>query len=130
MVTIKEQDKVLAWDFRDNGDVKPLYKKTNRVAVITDGAELFKITIFEGFALHLKEETYFMKGYTLRGENPPYKINITKTTQFFKTLPLMVGEEMRARAEVMLHPESHVKSLASREVKGLLTVEGEVMQVS
>lgn len=108
----------------------PLLKKKNRVAAITDGEDIIKITIFEGFAEHLKEDTYYIKGYTLRGENPPYKINITKNTQFFKTSPLNLAEEMRARAELMLQPVSHKTPLASREVKGLLTVEGEVLQVS
>ncbi|KAG8002398.1 hypothetical protein GBF38_014791, partial [Nibea albiflora] len=130
VIRIKIQDKVLAWDFQENGEVKPICTKTNRVAIVTDGTDVTKITIFQGFADHVKEASYFLKGYVLRGESPPYAINIVKTTKFFRTTPLQWDPELLERAELLLQPASEMTPLASREVRGLLTVEGEVLQVS
>lgn len=72
-----------------------------------------------------------MRGHELRGTNPPYLINITAKTQFFRAAVLPVPEELMAKAEDLLHSFAPVMPLRmSSTVGGLMSVDGEVMEVS
>lgn len=112
---------------------KPLItKKKNKVAAITDGEMVIKIAIFEEFSSKVLEGvSYMMRGHELRGTNPPYLINITAKTQFFRAAVLPVPEELMAKAEDLLHSLAPVMPLRmSSTVGGLMSVDGEVMEVS
>ena len=100
--------------------------------MITDGATCEKMTIFEEFGNRIKTgNTYFMRGHTLRGRQPPYYLNITKTTMFFKTCDMNVTEELRQEARALLLPRSYATPLSEcSSLQGLLTVEGQVIEAS
>ncbi|KAL4006398.1 sorting nexin-1/2 [Sarotherodon galilaeus] len=122
---------VISWDIQD-GVVKPQLTKKNTVAAITDGETVAKITLFEEFSSKVKEGmSYMMRGHELRGQAPPYLINITAKTQFFKAPALAVTEALITKAEELLDPPSPATPLKmSPTFGGLMTVEGEVVECS
>ena len=55
--------------------------KDNTVVVTSDGNTVKKVTMYEEFASKLNTgSSYVMRGYALRGQTPPYRINVTKET--------------------------------------------------
>ncbi|XP_039458961.1 uncharacterized protein LOC120434720 [Oreochromis aureus] len=126
-----DQLKVISWDIKDGG-VKPLLTKKNKVAAITDGETLVKITLFEEFSSKVKQDmSYMMRGHELRGQAPPYLINITSKTQFFRAPALPVSEALVKKAEELLEPPSPPTPLKMSPTSGgLMTVEGEVVESS
>ncbi|CAI5657491.1 uncharacterized protein LOC102081402 [Oreochromis niloticus] len=126
-----DQLKVISWDIQDGG-VKPLLTKKNKVAAITDGETVVKITLFEEFSSKVKQDmSYMMRGHELRGQAPPYLINITSKTQFFKAPALPVSEALVKKAEELLEPPSPPTPLKMSPTSGgLMTVEGEVVECS
>ncbi|XP_042073786.1 uncharacterized protein LOC121813890 [Haplochromis burtoni] len=72
-----------------------------------------------------------MRGYELRGTAPPYNINITARTQFFKAANLTVSEDRFTEAEHLLHPPAPLTPLKMGSTSGgLITVQGEVVEFS
>ncbi|XP_039862221.1 uncharacterized protein LOC120717984 [Simochromis diagramma] len=75
--------------------------------------------------------SYMMRGHELRGQAPPYLINITARTQFFKAPALAVSEALIIKAEELLNPPSPATPLKMSPTSGgLMTVEGEVVECS
>ncbi|XP_076732199.1 uncharacterized protein LOC143413288 [Maylandia zebra] len=126
-----DQLKVISWVTED-GEVKALSTKKNKVAAITDGETVLKITLFEEFSSKVKQDmSYMMRGHELRGQAPPYLINITARTQFFKAPALAVSEALIIKAEELLNPPSPATPLKMSPTSGgLMTVEGEVVECS
>lgn len=122
---------MISWVIED-GEVKALSTKKNKVAAITDGETVLKITLFEEFSSKVKQDmSYMMRGHELRGQAPPYLINITARTQFFKAPALAVSEALIIKAEELLNPPSPATPLnMSPTSGGLITVEGEVVEVN
>ncbi|XP_039469061.1 uncharacterized protein LOC120440487 [Oreochromis aureus] len=126
-----EQLKVITWDVQDGG-VKPLSTKKNKVAAITDGKSVVKITLFEEFSPKVQQNmSYMMRGHELRGQAPPYLINVTARMQFFKAPTLPVSDALFTKAEELLEPPSPATQLKMSPTSGgLMTVEGEVVECS
>ncbi|XP_063348546.1 uncharacterized protein LOC134640563 [Pelmatolapia mariae] len=126
-----DQLRVTSWDFTD-GTAKPLITKKNKVAAITDSQTVTKVTIFEEFASKIQQGgCYIMRGYELRGTAPPYNINITARTQFFRAPTLTVIEDRFTEAEHLLHPPAPLTPLKMSSTNGgLITVQGEVVEFS
>lgn len=130
IVDMVERTKVLSW--RSSGSrATPLVQKKNLVAAVTDGEFCTTVTIFEQYAHKVKAgETYFLRGYTLRGRSPPLFINIKKSTRFFQTTPLTPARAVLDEALTLLFPPSARTALSECEgVAGFVTVEGEVMEI-
>lgn len=108
VLDMKEQPRIILWDFGENEqDPKPQKIKKNKQTVITDGQTLHKLTLFEEFATKIQpRQGYFMRGYSLRGSEPPFVINIGKETTFFKSAALEVSDEQFRLPEKLLSPES------------------------
>lgn len=66
-----------------------------------------------------------MRGHELRGTNPPYVINITAKTQFFRVAVLLVPEELMAKAEDLLHSLAPVMPLRTSSTVGGAYVSGQ-----
>lgn len=132
VVAMKEQDKVLSWQFEDGGGARGSNSKKNTIAVLSDGESLAKITVFGAYASKISVGPgYMMRGYSLRGESPPYGIMITRDTVFFRSAPVQVSEALRLEGEKLLCPVSKETPLSEvRGAWGLLTVQGEVVEVS
>lgn len=127
----KEHIRVLSWNFTSN-TVTPIVTKKNQMAAITDGSSTAKIVLFEEFADLVQEgKNYLMRGYSLRGDCPPYYILITKKTQFMRSSPVNVSQQLVEEAAALLDPPSqqtHVRDIS--QTKGFFTVEGTVIEVS
>ncbi|XP_031140798.1 uncharacterized protein LOC116039861 [Sander lucioperca] len=133
VVAMKDERRVVSWGFDDeSGEAKAVLMKENRLVILSDGCSLSKATLFEAFAGRVSlGGAYIMRGYSLRGEGPPFGINITKETQFFRSAPVEVSEELRASAENLLCPAS--TPTATKDIKsqqGFLTLQGEVVEIS
>ncbi|KAL3052988.1 hypothetical protein OYC64_005507 [Pagothenia borchgrevinki] len=103
VVKLEENPKVVAWDFEET--VKAATIKKNKLAIVSDGNSVTKVTLYEGFASNLEEgRNYVIRGYTLRGESPPYYLNIEKGTMFFRGSNLNVPQNLLEEAEALLHP--------------------------
>ena len=65
-----DQPRTIQWEFKNEKAI-PKIVKHNKVAAITDGTSVTKITLFEEFSSKVAEgRNYMMKGYALRGESP------------------------------------------------------------
>ncbi|XP_035853723.1 uncharacterized protein LOC118494291 [Sander lucioperca] len=133
VVAMKDERRVVSWGFDDeSGEAKAVLMKENRLVILSDGCSLSKATLFEAFAGRVSlGGAYIMRGYSLRGEGPPFGINITKETQFFRSAPVEVSEELRASAENLLCLAS--TPTATKDIKsqqGFLTLQGEVVEIS
>ena len=117
------------WDFSQS-DVKPATTKMNKVAVLTDGKTLTKVTLFEKFGDKIKEgNSYIIRGHEIRGREPPYYINITQKTMFFRTTNITVTEELREKAQALLCPKSTPTLLADcLDTNTFITVQGQVKE--
>ncbi|MEQ2169834.1 hypothetical protein GOODEAATRI_029212 [Goodea atripinnis] len=83
----------------------PAITKINKVAVITDGDHVTKITLFEEMASKICEaKNYVMRGYRLRGASPPYHILVTKNTAFFRSSPVVCRDGLMEEAKALLYP--------------------------
>ncbi|KAM9726474.1 uncharacterized protein ACNS7B_017386 [Menidia menidia] len=72
-----------------------------------------------------------MRGYSLKGQSPPYIIWVTRDTQFLRTSPVTVSEELAAEALSALCPPSSLINIGQvRGSKRLVTVEGQVVEIS
>ncbi|XP_005465040.2 uncharacterized protein LOC102076789 [Oreochromis niloticus] len=126
-----DQLRVTSWDFKD-GTATPLISKKNTIAAITDGQTVTKITMFEEYASKVQQGgSYIMRGHELRGTAPPYNINVTARTQFFRAPTLTVREDLVKEAEDILHPPAPLTPLKMSSTNGgLMTVQGEVVEFS
>ncbi|KAM3624823.1 uncharacterized protein V6R79_002111 [Siganus canaliculatus] len=131
VLTITECPRVLSWTFKDS-TAEPAVVKKNKAAIITDGMSLAKVILYEEFAGRVTEgKSYMMRGHTLRGSLPPYFVNISKGTAFFRASTLFVPEELVGEAESLLHPPSPTRHLRDiRGVEQLVTVTGQIKQMS
>jgi len=127
---MSDQPRTIQWEFKNEKAIPKLIKK-NKIAAITDGAFVTKITLFEEFSSKVLEgKFYVMKGYTLRGESPPYHILVTKNTQFYRSSRFVCKEGIMEEARELLCPTSPQIPVANvKGTKGLLTVEGKIVQV-
>lgn len=130
-VNTKTEKRVLSWSF-DDGAVRPLVSKENVTVILCDGNSVTKITLFEEFAAKVtKGSSYIMRGYGLRGQAPPYSINVSKETQFFRSAPVEVTDALREEAEKLLCPTSVSTAIVEADrAEGFLTIQGEVVEVS
>ena len=100
--------------------------------VISDGHTVTKMTLLEDLSSKVAtNKDYLMRGYTLKGGSPPYMIFVTRETQFLRSSPVQVSEELFNEARKLLDPPSIPTPLGKiKEAKGLITVEGQVVAVS
>ncbi|XP_039470699.1 uncharacterized protein LOC120441089 [Oreochromis aureus] len=72
-----------------------------------------------------------MRGYDLRGTVPPFSINVTSKTQFFRAPTLNVKEDLYKQADELLHPPAPLTALQMSSASGgLITAQGEVVEFS
>ncbi|KAK9535975.1 hypothetical protein VZT92_005800 [Zoarces viviparus] len=130
VVGLKDQARVLSWEFE--GKPKPASIKQNAVMVISDGQSLSKVTLYEEYKSKVKEGgSYVVRGYSLRGQSPPYIFNILKDTVFFRSSAIKITPELEKQAEALLNPCSPLTPISTcKESTGLVTVEGEVVEMS
>lgn len=82
-------------------------------------------------AQKLKQETHIIRGYSLRGDEPPYFINVDRRTLFFHTTEKFVSDDLRKEAETMANPASPLTPLSEGDTRqGLMSVEGQVVEAS
>nr|XP_054591062.1 uncharacterized protein LOC129154838 [Nothobranchius furzeri] len=127
----RESARVVSWEFGiDSAEAK--ITKINKVVAITDGHTVSKVTLFEELRHKLEEKNYIIKNYHLKGDTPPLHIMVSKKTNFFKSSPVeLTCEGLPEAAKALLFPSSKVVKLMEwKGVGGLLTVEGQVVQVS
>lgn len=131
VVGVAEQRRVLAWQFDPTG-ATPVTTKNNIVACVSDGKTVTKFTVYEEFAHKFKEGGHYMvRGHSLRGQSPPYFLNITKETMFFRSAPIEIVSQLKEQAEALLRPLSPLTPLSTcRDAKGFITVQGIVAEVS
>ncbi|KAK9535961.1 hypothetical protein VZT92_005790 [Zoarces viviparus] len=131
MVMVAEQPRVVAWEFDASG-ARPASTKHNVLAAISDGQSVAKVTIYEEFSSKFQEgRSYVLKGHSLRGQSPPYIINISRETMFFRSAPIQMSEALTKQAEDLIRPISLLTPLRScSEARDLVTVEGEVIELS
>ncbi len=124
-----DQPMVVSWDFTESS-ARPASTKRNKVAVISDGSTVAKITVYEEFAEKISEgHDYILRGYSLRGVSA-FAINITRSTVFFSSAPVLVCQKLKEEAVALLNPTSPLTPLGSCDsAEGLVTVEGEIVEV-
>ena len=131
-IATKDIDKVVGWNFEEGGRVRPSLVKKNKIVIISDGASVTKLTMYEAYSSKVQEGGgYMMRAYSLRGQAPPYSIMVTKDTQFFRSSPVPVSDILRAEGRNLLSPPSintHIRD--ARDGNGFLSVQGEVVEVS
>ncbi|MEQ2254034.1 hypothetical protein ILYODFUR_038752 [Ilyodon furcidens] len=72
-----------------------------------------------------------MKGYSLRGESTPFVIIVTRETTFYRSSPVSVDAAFIKEATELLYPPSKLSPVSEvRDAVGLLTVEGQIIQLS
>jgi len=72
-----------------------------------------------------------MRGYSLKGVSPLRGIWVTRETQFLRSSPIAVAAELVNEAQALINPESKMTALGQiREAKGLITVVGQVIELS
>ncbi|XP_016518301.1 uncharacterized protein LOC107833461 [Poecilia formosa] len=70
-----------------------------------------------------------MRGYTLRGSEPPLMLNVTPATQFYKGPKVHCTSDILQKAEDIINPPAPLTLLEKApEVKGLMTVQGEIVE--
>ncbi|CAJ1087233.1 putative nuclease HARBI1 [Xyrichtys novacula] len=124
---IEDSPKVVSWDLKD-AHATPTCIKNNKVAVISDGET--NVFLFEAIAGRVAVgESFYMRGHTLFGKCPPYKINVGAGTQVFRGGKLKCPEDLAARAEALLHLASPVIRIRQcQEQQGLMTIEGVIVE--
>ncbi|KAM9699196.1 uncharacterized protein ACNS7B_003575 isoform 2-T2 [Menidia menidia] len=122
VLAAREQTRVLSWEFGET-TATPKAVKLNKVLAISDGQHFVKVTLFEEFSSHIKADgSYLMRG--------PYALLITRDTQFLRTSPVAVSEELAAEALSTLCPPSSLINIGQvRGKRGLVTVEGQISAV-
>ena len=130
VLLVKDQARVITWEFKESNAVAKT-TKINKIVAITDGETVTKVTMFEEFSSKIVEgKSYLMRGYSLRGDSPPYYVLITRDTTFFRTSPVISKDGLMEQARALLCPLSLQRNLWEvKDSKGLLTVEGEIVQV-
>jgi len=123
VVLAEEQPRVVAWEFEKDG-ARPASTKLNTVAALSDGHSVAKITIYEEFSKKIKEGgSYVVKGLSLRGQSPPFQINVGKDTLFFRSTPIALSAEIKGLAEALIHPPSPLTPLSTcRDARGMISV--------
>ncbi|KAM9699313.1 uncharacterized protein ACNS7B_003453 [Menidia menidia] len=131
VLAAREQTRVLSWEFGET-TATPKAVKLNKVLAISDGQHFVKVTVFEEFSSKIKPDaSYLMRGYSLRGQSPPYALLVTRDTQFLRTSPVAVSEELAGEALSALFPPSSLTNIGQvRGKRGLLTVEGQAVEIS
>nr|XP_020441024.1 uncharacterized protein LOC109951084 [Monopterus albus] len=131
VVAVADRPKVVSWKFQED-TAYPAVVKSNKVAAISDGHSVSKITVFEEFASRFTEgKSYILKGHNLMGKEPPYTIAINKKSLFFRTGALHINEDLKKEAAELIYPSSIETNLADCEQsQGLITVQGEIVGVS
>lgn len=131
VLQVIDTPKVITWDFSQSS-VRPGISKNNKLAVVSDGHSISKFTVFEQFGAKLKEgNTYIIRGYGLRKNEPPYVINVDAKTMFFRTSSLSVKDELHKEAEALVRPPSPLTPISEWETKeGLMSCEGQVVEAS
>ena len=82
-------------------------------------------------AQKLKQETYIIRGYSLRGAEPPYCTNVDRRTLFFHITEIFVSDDRHKEAEAMANPASPLTPLSEWDTRqGLISVEGQVVEAS
>ncbi|XP_034058053.1 uncharacterized protein LOC117537009 [Gymnodraco acuticeps] len=129
VLKLEDQSKVVSWDF--GATVKAATIKNNKVAILSDGSSVIKVTIYEEYASKITEGgTYVIRGYTLRGQFPPYFMNIAKNTMFFRGTTLQVPQNLLEEAEALLHPASPLTLIKDcTEGQGYMSVQGEIIEM-
>ena len=106
VLLMKDQAQVIVLEFRESFPVAKT-TKTNKIVAITDGETVTKVTMFEEFSSKITEgKSYVMKGYSLRGESPPYFILVTRDTRFFRSSPIVCKDGLMEQARALLCPPS------------------------
>lgn len=106
--------KVISWDFTKSF-VWPAATKVNKLAVVSDGHTLTKFTVFEQFGTKIKAGN----GNIMRGNEPPYFINVDGRTRLFSTSELSVTDDLHKEAEARLDPPSpHQHQAGPQESRG------------
>ncbi|KAM4548236.1 uncharacterized protein PAE49_016585 [Odontesthes bonariensis] len=123
--------RVVAWDFSEVS-ATPRCTKMNKSVVISDGHSVTTLTLLEEFSSKVDDgKGYLLRGYTLKGVSPPRCIWVGRETQFFRSSPIEVSDELKSRAQALLFPESTVTALEKiHQAKGLITVVGQVTELS
>ncbi|CAJ1057751.1 uncharacterized protein LOC113030538 [Xyrichtys novacula] len=131
VLKLKDAPKVVAWDFKDT-HVTPTCTKQNKIAVLSDGHSLTKITLYEAMASKVQEgHSYFMRGWTVTGSSAPYTLAVGTATQFFRGSDIYCSEDLHNRAETLLDPSTPLVDLRHcQQQQGLMSVQGEVAEVS
>ncbi|XP_042264214.1 uncharacterized protein LOC121895268 [Thunnus maccoyii] len=132
VLKLEDQPRVVAWDFQDN-KARAATIKNNKVAVISNGQSVTKVTLFEEFGTRFQEgRSYILRGRSLRGQSPPFFLSIGRCCQIFRTSDLAASEQLRTESvEALLHPSSPPTHLRDcRDAKGLMTIEGQVVEIS
>ncbi|XP_037313730.1 uncharacterized protein LOC119199511 isoform X2 [Pungitius pungitius] len=131
VVALKDQHRVTRWDFQDGRAVAAV-TKANAVMAISDGHSVAKVTLYEDLKAQVQEgASYVVRGYNLRGNSPPYAFNVSRETEFFRSSALVIDEKLQNEALRLINPRSPLTPLSTcRESAGLVTVEGEVVEVS
>ncbi|KAI4786621.1 hypothetical protein KUCAC02_037001 [Chaenocephalus aceratus] len=131
VLKVEDQPRVVTWEFNENM-ARAATIKHNRVAVISDGHSLARVTLYEEFSSKMVEgKAYIIRGHTLRGQSPPFALNVGREATFFKSSTITVPEQLIEEAEAMIHPASPLKQVTEcRDVKGFVSVEGEVVEIN
>ncbi|XP_035510386.1 uncharacterized protein LOC118322726 [Morone saxatilis] len=132
VVCIKDQPRVISWNFTDSGEAKPSVTKENKMVVVSDGCSVATLLLFEEYSAKVTlGQGYVMRRYSLRGQSPPYQISVSRDTQFFSSTPVPVSQKLQMEAERLLNPVSKMSPLKGiKKTQGLVTVEGEVVKIS
>ncbi|MEQ2272087.1 hypothetical protein XENORESO_014454, partial [Xenotaenia resolanae] len=130
VLKIEDSQKIIEWYFEEQ-TARPTTIKKNKIAIISDGHSVAKITLFEKFADKVKEgNSYLIRDHAVRGGAPPYGVVITTTTKSFRGPSLHIPPEVAMQADSLLAPPSTVTPLRDcHESKGLITIEGEIVEV-
>ncbi|KAL7386777.1 hypothetical protein ABVT39_013545 [Epinephelus coioides] len=107
VVACRDVKEVLTWVFDDTGKVRPAASKTNKVAVISEGASVTRTTLYETYASKVTTGTsYIIQGSNLRGQKPPFSINVPKETSFLRSAPSEIPQQLQDKAEELISPQT------------------------
>lgn len=99
VVAVADRPKVVSWKFQED-TAYPAVVKSNKVAAISDGHSVSKITVFEEFASRFTEgKSYILKGHNLMGKEPPYTIAINKKSLFIRSGAVHINEDLKKRLQ-------------------------------
>ncbi|KAM3619029.1 uncharacterized protein V6R79_001857 [Siganus canaliculatus] len=123
-----ETPKVLSRIFNDSG-ARPAVTKKNTVAVITDGASMTKMTLFEEYSKRIEEGgSYIMRGFVLKGQNPPPPPPTTTTSSSLMPHSFFADPLSMFQKTWWLRPKIFFVRISElNDQKSFITVEGEVI---